>query len=193
MCNIKFRKPEFFPIFFHGLSRYDVRLFFTALNKFDKNPITAIPQNTELYISFNKHIGNPNADAITTRQSNWDFWIHSGFHQVAWLRPDQFQTLSSVFPNFRDLNIYRKGVFPYEYFDSPEKLQQTSLPPKRCFYSKLKNEFCSLQDYRYALKLWWLDVLYSKIFCLLTWRRMFHFSLMFLNILEKSVDLDHRQ
>lgn len=141
------------------MSRYDAHLFFTALNKFDKNPITAIPQTKELYISFTKHIENPNADdhqkTIQVRFLDSFRFLPSSLAELAKsLRPDQFHTLSSVFPNFRDLNIYRKGVFPYEYFDSPAKLDQTSLPPRRFFYSKLKNESCSLQDYRYALKLW---------------------------------------
>ena len=32
-----------------------------------------------------------------------------------------------------------KGFFPYECFDSPEKLDATFLPPYDCFFSKLRN------------------------------------------------------
>ena len=32
----------------------------------------------------------------------------------------------------------RKGIIPYEWFDSIDKLHETSLPPKEGFYSKLK-------------------------------------------------------
>ena len=32
-----------------------------------------------------------------------------------------------------------KGFFPYEWFDSPEKLDVTFLPPYDCFFSKLRN------------------------------------------------------
>ena len=32
-----------------------------------------------------------------------------------------------------------KGFFPYEWFDSPEKLDATFLPPYDCFFSKLRN------------------------------------------------------
>ena len=32
----------------------------------------------------------------------------------------------------------RKGIFPHEWFDSIDKLHETTLPPKEAFYSKLK-------------------------------------------------------
>ena len=32
-----------------------------------------------------------------------------------------------------------KGFFPYEWFDSPEKLDATCFPPYDCFFSKLRN------------------------------------------------------
>ena len=33
----------------------------------------------------------------------------------------------------------RKGVFPYDYIDSIEKLNETELPPKEAFFDKLNN------------------------------------------------------
>ena len=34
----------------------------------------------------------------------------------------------------------RKGVYPYEYMDSWERFEETRLPPKEAFYSKLNME-----------------------------------------------------
>jgi hypothetical protein len=34
--------------------------------------------------------------------------------------------------------LAKKGVFPYEYIDSLDKLKETKLPPKERFYSSLK-------------------------------------------------------
>eukprot|EP00662_Eupelagonemidae_sp_cell21_P036402 gene36402-15539_t len=41
----------------------------------------------------------------------------------------------------------RKSHFPYEWFDSYEKLDYPGLPPRRCWFSKLRNRGIGLRDY----------------------------------------------
>ena len=57
-----------------------------------------------------------------------------------------------------DLNkfvlLLRKGVYPYEYMDSWEKFDETTLPPKEAFYSNLNLEDISDEDYAHAQKVW---------------------------------------
>ena len=57
-----------------------------------------------------------------------------------------------------DLNkfalLLRKGVYPYEYMDSWERLDGTSLPNKEVFYSELKLEDVADKDYTHAQKVW---------------------------------------
>ena len=48
----------------------------------------------------------------------------------------------------------RKGVYPYEYMNSPEKLKETKLPPKEAFYSRLNGEDISDENYAHAQKVW---------------------------------------
>jgi len=48
----------------------------------------------------------------------------------------------------------RKGVFPYENFDSVEKLKESKLPPREAFYSFLTENECSIQNYTHAQKVW---------------------------------------
>ena len=55
-----------------------------------------------------------------------------------------------------DLNkfvlLLRKGIYPYDYIDSWERFNETSLPPKKDFYSELNLEDITDKDYSYAQK-----------------------------------------
>ena len=57
-----------------------------------------------------------------------------------------------------DLNSFvlplQKGVYPYEYMDSWEKIDETALPSKEAFYSNLNLDNMSDEDYAHAQKVW---------------------------------------
>ena len=78
-----------------------------------------------------------------------------------WKRP--IEGLTEKFPGIYqfcngNLNkfvmLLRKGVYPYEYMDSWEKFDETTLPPKEAFYSNLNLEDISDEDYAHAQKVW---------------------------------------
>ena len=48
--------------------------------------------------------------------------------------------------------LLRKVVYPYEYMDSWERFNETSLPPKKVFYSELTLEDISDKAYEHAQK-----------------------------------------
>jgi hypothetical protein len=50
--------------------------------------------------------------------------------------------------------VTRKGVFCYDYVESMEKLEQTSLPDKKEFYNKLNESDISDRDYEHAQNDW---------------------------------------
>ena len=69
--------------------------------------------------------------------------------------------LIKKFPNIHqfcngDINkfvlLLRKGVYPYEYMDSWERSDETSLPYKKSFYSELYLEDITDKDYTHAQK-----------------------------------------
>ena len=53
-----------------------------------------------------------------------------------------------------DLNkfvlLLRKCIYPYEFMDRWEKFNETSLPDKEAFYSKLNKEDITDEDYSHA-------------------------------------------
>ena len=46
--------------------------------------------------------------------------------------------------------LLRKGAYPYEYIDSWERFDETSLPNKEAFYSRLNMEDMTDVDYRHT-------------------------------------------
>ena len=46
--------------------------------------------------------------------------------------------------------MLRKGVYPYDYVDCLNNLDETSLPAKEAFYSKLTGEGITDEDYQHA-------------------------------------------
>lgn len=153
VCNLHFKKPNFFPVFFHNFSGYDCHLLFKALNYTSGN-INIIPLNKEKYISLSKTI----------------FLIEEGASfSIRFLDSFRFmdESLDSLFTNldirkklhvkqyFADNSnlITKKGVFPYEYLDDWSKLHE-SLPPQIAFYNQLTKTLCSDADYNHALLVW---------------------------------------
>ena len=64
---------------------------------------------------------------------------------------------SSVFIFFKsDINkfilLLRKAVYPYEYMNSWNRFNKTSLPDKKVFYSSLNMENITNIDYRHAVR-----------------------------------------
>ena len=50
--------------------------------------------------------------------------------------------------------LKRKGVYPYEYVDSPARLEDTHLPPKSSFFSRLMDTDIPDVDYAHAQNAW---------------------------------------
>jgi hypothetical protein len=72
-----------------------------------------------------------------------------------WQDNFKFSQQNKYIKNDYDLHLLtEKGVYPYDYMDSWDKFEETKLPPKEAFYSKLTNEHISNEDYERAEKVW---------------------------------------
>ena len=58
------------------------------------------------------------------------------------------------FCNNKFILVLRKGVYTYEYMDSWEKFDETTLPPKKAFCINLNLEDNTDEDYTHAQKVW---------------------------------------
>ena len=170
-CNLNYRKPNFTPVVFHNLSGYDSHLFIKNLG-FSEGNIDCIPNNEEKYISFSKKIwvksytkkvkneeGEPAEKEIKVYHTirfidSFKFMSTSLEKLVNNLPKDDFINLSLYYSGDKFNLLTSKGVYPYEYMDSLEKLKETKLPPKESFYSRLNDGDISDEDYAHAQKVW---------------------------------------
>ena len=156
---------------FHNLSGYDSHLFIKNLG-FSEGNIDCIPNNEEKYISFIKKIKvGSYTKKVTNKKGETKEEIKPLHHKIRFIDSFKFMAASldklvnnlpkDDFNNLKryyvgdELNLLsRKGVYPYEYMDSLEKLKETKLPPKEAFYFRLNDEGISDEDYTHARKVW---------------------------------------
>ncbi|KYN04792.1 hypothetical protein ALC62_04330 [Cyphomyrmex costatus] len=75
----------------------------------------------------------------------------------SYLDKDKLKIVRSEFSALSDEDfdlLTRKGVFPYEYVDSVERLNDTHLPPRESFHSSLTGDTVSESDYAHAENVW---------------------------------------
>ena len=162
-CNLKCRKPLFLPVVFHNLQGYDSHLFIKQLANVSGD-LSRIPSTEEKYISFSKKIKVGEYFSIkkgTTISFKFEIRFIDSFkflqtslaNLVSNLQPTDFKNLNRVIKENTSL-LTRKGCYPYDYVSSIDILQETKLPSKDLFYSKLYDEHISDEDYQHAIKVW---------------------------------------
>ena len=164
-CNLKYRKPNNISVFFHNLSGYDSHLFIKKLASTNKNEnIKCIPNNEEKYISFTKTIiiGQYKNKKGEVKDKTFDivfkdslkFMSSSLGVLVNNLPKDAFKNLLKYFTPKEAEILKQKGFYPYEYMDSEEKFNDTKIPPREAFYSKLSGKVITEKDYKHAGNVW---------------------------------------
>ena len=164
-CNLKYRQPKSISVFFHNLSGYDSHLFIKKLGSPNKKEnIDCIPNNEEKYISFSKTI-------VTGQYTNKKGEVKDKTFKIVFkdslkfmssslgalvnnLPKDAFKNLLKYFTPKQAEILKQKGFYPYEYMDSEEKFNDTKLPPREAFYSKLSGKGITEKDYKHAWNVW---------------------------------------
>lgn len=163
-CNLNYQESRHIPIVMHNLSGYDAHLFIKELATEIRGDLSIIPVNAEQYISFTKTVWN------STQNLNVREKIKLKFIDSCRFMADSLSKLASLVPSEEKRILYgvcqkdysleqiamleRKGVFPYDYVNCIERLSETSLPSKECFYSRLNDEEIADEEYQFACEIW---------------------------------------
>ena len=163
-CNLRYKIPNYIPVVFHNLAGYDAHLFITELTKHTKD-VGVIAKNMEDYISFSikvevdryvdkngeekyKEIDLRFIDSFKFMSSNLDLLLNNLARGG-----NKFWGFEKYSTSQRKLLI-KKGIYPYVYMDNWNRFNESKLPDKAKFYSKLNMNEVSDKDYEHAKKVW---------------------------------------
>lgn len=163
-CNLMYQESRTIPVVMHNLSGYDAHMLIRKLATDITGELSIIPNNNEQYISFTKTVWESTCDRDIREKIKLKFIDSTRF------MPDSLANLASLIPSEKKRILYsecgkyyspeqismleRKGVFPYDYVDSYERLYETALPTRNDFYSKLYEEHISADEYKFACNVW---------------------------------------
>jgi hypothetical protein len=150
-CNLLLRKQYKIPVFLHNFRGYDSHLVVTALGDYRTRLLSVIGQGMEKYLclGFGDHLVFK--DSLQFLGAS----LESLSASLAKNGTSKFQNLRKAFPNADEMALLiRKGVYPYDYMNSWERFTEQQLPPIEAFYSRLRQETCSPEDYEHAKKVW---------------------------------------
>jgi hypothetical protein len=176
LCNMKNRKQYKIIVVFHNFRGYDEHFLINHLNlteadihqsqfpatangpfvQIDRNnntkrELNVIGQGMEKYLSIDwgmirfidsyQHCSQPLATLVENLKKK---------------DQNKFQMTRKIFsnPNIDFNKLLRKGVFPYDYFNNVECLNDRELPVKEDFFSQLYQEGISDEDYAHAQYMW---------------------------------------
>ena len=134
---------------FHNFSRYDAHLIVSELTTCIGGKLDVIGQNMENYISITKNVENTDIQFVFIDSYRF---INVSLDKMGHnLENSSKKILKKYFPKDEDFNLTsQKAVFPYDYFDTFEKLLEEKLPSINHFFNKLTDSEICQEDYQRA-------------------------------------------
>ena len=146
-CNINLKITTKVPVIFPNLKGYDSHLIFKELNKFNCK-ISVIPNGLENYMSFTLNNNLVLIDSMLFLKSSLDKFVKNLGGD------DYFRYLNEVFSGGNLELVKKKGIYPYEYFNSFKKFKETNLLDIDKFFSLLKYFGINEKEYQRACNVW---------------------------------------
>ena len=149
-CNWKRTNVRYIPVFIHNFRNYDVQFLLQGMKYYTKRNVGGLPYNMEKFRTL--HIGRINfVDSIAMLPTSLQELVKN-------LRDSNHPfPLIDQLPPFQQYSEHKnllleKGVYPYEWASSVNKLlETTSFPPHSAFYSVLSQQNISTRDYEHGL------------------------------------------
>ena len=161
-CNLDYCFKHFkIPIFFHNLKNYDAHLIISNLEKLNnkKDDVSVIAQNSEKFVTFSlKQLEFK--DSFSFLSSSLDKLVkltkyENNEKRNDWAQQFKYSKMSEYVKDEYDLDLLTdKGVYPYDYMNDFKKFNETTLPHKKEFYSRLGEEHIEEKDYKRAKHIW---------------------------------------
>ena len=148
-CNLTHGKTRFsIPVVAHNAGNYDLNMVLIHL-KNTKKRLSVLAKNRETFLTLNYGKCLRFIDSANFLPGSLD-------SMVKLLTPEQLKPyllLITTDENRLKL-LHRKGVFPYDYMDSEDKLNETLLPARAEFHNSLTNSPITDAQYELAQHMW---------------------------------------
>jgi hypothetical protein len=137
-CNLQMQADYKIPVFFHNYRNYDGHFVTMGIDRVEaeNHGLQIIGQGLEKYLQFSwgKHIVF--RDSYQILSASLEALVANLQKDSA----DKFRQLRRGFEGRHIDTLLKKGVFPYDWFSSLEKLTHQRLPAREDFFSILKQQ-----------------------------------------------------
>jgi len=163
-CNLNYiqHNSHRISVVFHNISGYDAHFIIKEIATVYDGRVELLPVTKEKYISFTKNVKSTEDERkknnIELRFIDSYKFLTSSLDKLAsYLSTDKLRIMQCEFCNLSVENfdlLTCKGIFPYEYIDCVEKLEDTCLPRRESFYNSLTGDTVSEVNYAHAVNVW---------------------------------------
>lgn len=155
-CNFVItEKKSYLPVIAHNGGKFDSKFVIDGYSPDFFRNISILPKTSENYLSIKMKAKNSQYGLIFMDSMNF---LSSSLDKLSKELKDSAHEFKILTSFLRDAgyntktieNVKQKGVFPYQYLSSIDKLTEPSLPPIDSFYSHLTEKSISQEEYSFA-------------------------------------------
>ena len=148
-CNLQYKFPKdnvnnkyLISVFAHNAQNFDNSFLIKALNDIENVSFSALPRNSNKFISLK----------IENFIFKYSFLFLNKSLEYLTKTIDDEDRISLILEFGKNYELLtKKGIYPYDYFDSKEKYNETKIPDHTNFKNKLNNnKNISNKEYKHS-------------------------------------------